>query len=331
MVKKILLWLLACLAIVFVAVWIWTGGLGRAWTTAKSFTNIVDFFFYNGTSTKASFALPWQPEFPQVPSTLQSGGNGNLTPEQELASLTEEYNNLNAQAAESKTFGDPSPFKGQAQIISDGTARENSPQAEYIVVAAGIGNTAPVDMAGWSLQSAYTGVRAFVPQSSSLFLMGTVNNLSPLQLAPGQSAIINSGVSPVGVSFRQNICTGYLGQLQPFSPSLANSCPSPASELPINAGNLQKYGETCFDFLQTLPTCAAPLSEFPSNISSNCRAFAANALSYNGCVARHQSARDFLGESWRVFLNSRVELWRNSHDIIRLLDAGGRTVDVLTY
>jgi hypothetical protein len=35
--------------------------------------------------------------------------------------------------------------------------------------------------------------------------------------------------------------------------------------------------------------------------------------------------------TWRLYLNAYGELWSNSHDVIRLLDAEGRTVDSLTY
>ncbi len=333
MIKKILWWILACLIIVFVIIWIWTGGLGRAWDTAKSFTNIVDFLFYKGDSTGVSLRLPWQPELPTgySPSQLGLPGDNSSKDQNEFAALSDEYDRLNSQVAESKTFGDPSPFKGQMYIIRDANAREDTPQAEYIEIATGVRNTAPVDMSGWSLQSAYTGVRAYIPQGAPQFLMGVINNIGPIQLSPGESAVINSGLSPVGVSFRENLCTGYLAQLQVFTPSLSSLCPSPRSELSMTPDNLRNYGESCFDFLQTLPACEAPLNNMPPNITPNCRAFASDVFSYNGCVTRNRAKKSFFGSSWRIYLASNTELWRNSHDIIRLLDAEGRTVDVVTY
>ena len=333
MIKKVLWSLLAFLIVVLVVAWIWTGGLGRVLAAAKSLTNIVDFIFYNGTSTRASLRLPWQPEFLTDDSFAQLARQayGPSTEQDELSSLTSEYEKLDSQITESKTFGDPSPLKGQVRIINEGDAKETSAPAEYIEIGAGVRNTAPIDINGWSLQSAYTGIRAYIPQGASPFVMGVVNNMNPIQLAPGQSAVVNSGVSPVGVSFRENACSGYLGQLQVFAPPLSNSCPSPASELPLTPDNLRTYGEACFDFLQTIPVCKAPLNNVPPNVSSNCRYLAADALSYNGCVAKNRSRASFAEDSWRIYLNSGTELWRNSHDIIRLLDADGRTVDVLTY
>ena len=186
-------------------------------------------------------------------------------------------------------------------------------------------------MDGWSLQSVYTGIRAYIPTAASSFMMGVVNDRDSIQLPPGASAIINSGMSPVGTSFRENICTGYLEQLQNFSPSLSNSCPTPASSLPLTPENLRIYGETCFDFLQTIPSCTSPLQNIPGNISSDCRSFALNTLSYNGCVLKNRFRPSFITGSWRIYLESDTELWRNTHDIIRLLDGEGRTVDVLTY
>ena len=334
MVKKILWAILASLIIIFIAVWIWSGGIGKARNQARAFTNLVDFIFYNGTSTGYAFRLPWQPEFPTGPDLLQTAPESGLPQaraEDKLSSLNQEYDMLNAQIADAKTFGSPSPLAGRVRIASEGNAREATAGTEYLEIAAGLQNTSPINLAGWSLQSAYTGMRAYIPATAPSFLMGAVNSVASIQLAPGQSAILNSGVSPVGVSFRENICSGYLGQMQLFTPMLPNDCPSPASILPMTPDNLKNYGQSCFDFIPSLAACEAPLGNFPANVSQNCRAFAQDNLSYNGCVLQNRYRPSFAREVWRVFLNGNRELWQNGHDIIRLLDGEGRTVDVLTY
>lgn len=238
---------------------------------------------------------------------------------------------MNAQIADAKTFGSPSPLAGLVRIISEGGAKEAAAGAEYVEIAAVSQNTSPVNLAGWSLQSAYTGMRAYIPPAAASFLMGAVNNVAPIQLSPGQSAVLNSGVSPVGVSFRENICSGYLGQFQSFTPSLPADCPSPASILPMTPDNLKNYGQACFDYIPSLAACEAPLNNFPAAVSQNCRAFAQDNLSYNGCVLQNRYRPSFAREIWRVFLNGKTGLWQDGHDIIRLLDSEGRTVDVLTY
>src|SRR3989344_2670359 len=80
-----------------------------------------------------------------------------------------------------------------------------------------------------------------------------------------------------------------------------------------------------------LPPCRAPISHFTSELSQPCRSFLANTLSYNGCIDTYRYRANFTENLWRVYLNSPRELWRNTHDVIRLLDAKGRTVDALAY
>ncbi len=258
-----------------------------------------------------------------------SGGKATQSPEEELSSLQNEYDVLNAQANEAKTFGTPSPYRGKVRI-SEGYGASGSDEGEYVGIAAGVNSTAPVDITGWSIQSALTGVRAFIPRGASLFLMGSVNPQADIHLNPGDEAVVSSISSPVGTSFRENICTGYLTQLQSFSPQLEGSCPSPAESFPETADNLRTYGEVCFDFVRSLPSCTYPLS-IPSNASPSCRTFLSDNLSYNGCVQNYQHKPGFARESWRIYLGAGGELWRNTHDIIRLLDTEGRTVDVFTY
>src|SRR6185295_18661707 len=107
---------------------------------------------------------------------------------------------------------------------------------------------------GWSLQSAVTGTRASLPQTGAeMFVAGSVNHGVPIYLDPGTSAFIVSGISPVGISLRENVCTGYLAQLQHFSPGLDTACPDPSDMLPMTADNLRIYGASCVDYVQSLP------------------------------------------------------------------------------
>ena len=192
-------------------------------------------------------------------------------------------------------------------------------------------NTSPTDITGWSLQSALSGVRAYVPRGAENFYMGVVNEQRNIQLNPGSSATVLSGYSPVGTSLRENLCSGYLNQLQTFVPRLEERCPASSEALPLSAENLQVYGDACVDFVKTVPYCSAPLQSFTPELSPSCRNFLANTLSYNGCVSMYRHRSSFAGDSWRIYLNASRELWRNSHDVIRLLDAEGKTVDAIAY
>ena len=160
--------------------------------------------------------------------------------------------------------------------------------------------------------------------------MGAVNVEDVIALVAGERAIVATGISPVGVSFRENSCTGYLDQFQGFSPAMSRNCPSPEDILPLTEENLRAYGEGCFDYIRELPACTTPLSP-PSYISGQCAAYLQNNLSYNGCMNMNRWRPSFAGDTWRIFLNARGELWGNSHDVIRLLDSEARTVDVISY
>lgn len=323
MVKKILWALLFSLIIIFLAVWIWSGGISKAKNQAGAFTNLIDFIFFHGTSTDATLRLPWQPEMPTGAGL--PGGNdagSNFLPAQD---------NSGPEGSDAKTFGSPSPYVGQVRIVSGGGVAGPTVSAEYLEISAVSANTAPINLKGWSVQSAYSGVRAYIPIAASPFLLGTVNSAGYIQLDPGQYAVLNSGFSPVGVSFRENICVGYLSQMQNFTPALSNTCPETASILPMTSDNLKAYGQACFDFLPSIPQCETPLNNIPPDVSPNCRAFAQDNLSYNGCVQRNRASSSFASNVWRIYLNASSKLWQQGHDIIRLLDSEGRTVDVMTY
>lgn len=331
MFAKILLIVGIFIAISLLLFWIISGGIGRAVNDARSATD-------SSTSTPFGFIrLPWQPDTssygPDVARLLGREGEtgyGVGGAGENLKSAEKEYETLEKDIEEAKNFGAPSPHRGKITIYQDGTLEEN-PSSEYLTLTASWGNTETVDMSGWSLQSALSGVRAFIPRGAPTFILGAVNTQTGIQLSPGASVVISSGYSPVGTSFQENICTGFLNQIQTFAPRLSERCPQSSEAIPLTAENLNAYGEACIDFARSFPACVAPLNDFPANTSPSCRNYLANTLSYNGCVNMYRYRSNFVEGSWRVYLSSSRELWRNTHDVIRLLDAEGRTVDAVTY
>ncbi|MDO8521863.1 MAG: hypothetical protein Q7S08_01080 [bacterium] len=329
--KTLLLWILGLFIISLIVYWAWSGGYSKMMSSFRSISNP----FSSGSgndSANSFFRLPWQPTLGAIPTEPPNPVNPETSNLQnEYVAFEGQYEQMSAQETNAKVFGDPSPEKGRVRITEAYGTTESDASKEYVVLTASTGNTAPIELTGWSLQSAYTGVRAYIPLSASAFLMGVINDQENVFLNAGASAIVISGSSPVATSFRENICSGYLGQLQRFFPPLSNSCPPASVALPFTPDNLKVYGDTCFNFLQNIPACTAPLQNIPSSINPNCRAFAANVLSYNGCVATYRYRPTFNFDSWRLYLGSNAELWSNTHDIIRLLDGEGRTVDVFTY
>src|SRR3989344_4165181 len=331
MIVRILIGFALVTVIILFLVWLATGGIQEVAATARGISNPFRFIFGEGLS---AFRLPWQPDNLVRGPIVNADGESaeeeeKRSPEEELSDAQKEYDAIIQDLSEAQTFGEPSPHRGKV-MIAQGTATERSPTAEYLELEAVWDNTSPVNVTGWSFQSALTGVRAHIPRGAHPFALGTVNTQSDIYLDPGSTAVVSTASSPVGTSFRENACTGYLAGLQTFTPPLERSCHASSDALPFTAENLKTYGENCYDFVQTLPSCTFPAST-PSDISPACRIFLANNLSYNGCVQNHRHENGFARDSWRIYLNAGGELWRNSHDIIRLLDAEGKTVDVVSY
>jgi len=328
MIKRVLIAVLVFFIIGLIIFWLLSGGLAASARTARTLINPIDLIFGTGTSTGMSLRLPWQPttipQGPDISGSAQAVGHSNTPVNEQVSDQSP-----NPSPSDARLLGFNSPYKGEI-TITDNTATESDPNLEYIQIAASESNTQPIAITDWSLQSAVSGMRIHIPQAAPLFTLGIINSVQPIYLAPGNSAIITTSASPVGTSLRENICSGYLNELQTFTPELSSTCPAPTEALPQTAENLRTYGSACFDYLNTLPTCHFPTA-LPSDLSSPCRQFLTNTMSYNGCVNTYHNRPDFTQTTWRIYLAMRAELWDNTHDVVRLLDDQGRVVDVLTY
>jgi hypothetical protein len=174
-----------------------------------------------------------------------------------------------------------------------------------------------------------SGVRVMLPYATPLYRHSAANTAYPVVLESGATAVVTTGFSPAGVSFRENRCMGYLSSMS-FSPRIERSCPSPAESIALTDQNLQRYGGECIDYVRTLPQCTTP-STIPHSLSAACRIYVANTFSYNGCVDAYKNQSGFEEGTWRLFIGSAGEIWRNEHDAIRLLDERGLTVDAIIY
>ncbi|MBV9159456.1 MAG: hypothetical protein JO019_02565 [Candidatus Kaiserbacteria bacterium] len=335
MIKTILTWVaIAMIAALLILLLINGGGFRAIRNTAHSIPTLRDFLT---SSSTVGFVLPWQDEvFQNIGIDVDTGTDtasqdvlssetGYQAPSQNLQNTQ----SISAPQSDTLSYGNPSPYAGQVSI-SAANALESDPSREYVVISASPANANFVDVSGWSLQSMSSGVRVYLPLAAAPYVLGVVNRVSEAAIFPGGTATVLSGVSPVGVSFRETLCTGYLNQNQNFSPALVNACPAGSRILPATQENVARYGMDCINYVATLPQCDFP-GIVPQNLSTSCRAFLLSALSYNGCVNMYQSAPDFSLNSWRLYEGFTHELWSNDHDTIRLLDRDGRVVDVFNY
>jgi len=207
-------------------------------------------------------------------------------------------------------------------------AQITSPSREYTRIILPADAKKSEVLSGLSLKSGALGISVIIPDATTIPLQGVVYRTEPVKLNPGDRAIISTGRSPLGTSFEVNLCSGYLNQFQEYVPDLRRDCPTPIDELKL-AG---PYNESmCRDFVDSIPRCTTSRTAPPSTLSSSCRAFVIEKLTYNSCVTRHKNDTDFLTGEWRLFLGRTEELWKNKQEIIRLMNTKGETLDAITY
>ena len=228
------------------------------------------------------------------------------------------------------SFGETSPYHGIVSMnhyVSG--AGSSNPGDEYISISVSQNAGVPVDLTGWTLESAASGNAAVIPEGTQVPTSGVINAVQDIVLTPGEQAIAISGQSPIGASFEENKCIGYFSGFQNFSPPLPQNCPAPSDEL---AAQYPDYirDAVCIDYVDTLSRCRVALSP-PVGTSGTCQTFLAHYLNYNGCVTAHQHDADFNGDTWRIYLGMTTPLWRTKDDVIKLLDISGKTVDAFSY
>jgi len=228
-------------------------------------------------------------------------------------------------------FGTPSPYRGLVSLnhyVSNPGASD--PKNEYLEISISSRSTVPVNLSEWTLASDASGRSIHIPKGTEVPTSGVVNAAQNIVLSPGDRAIVSSGQSPIGASFRENKCIGYFSTFQTFSPSLPQNCPRPSDELASFYGSGYLSDASCIDYVNKLSRCQVTLTP-PVNASGACQRFIVKYLNYNGCVDAHKNDADFKGTTWRIYLGRTTSLWRTNHEIVKLLDINGKTVDAFSY
>ncbi len=215
--------------------------------------------------------------------------------------------------------------KYRTTVKATGSAiKEVSPAKEYIDITNK--SDSLLDITGWQIVSE-NGVSAKIGRGVQLFVSGEVRGLSNIVLRSGETAHIISGQSPVGVSFKQNICSGYLSQFQKFVPPFSQSCPRV-----INTENLSRYkpDPVCINFIENLPSCTTitSINQIPRGSDQSCGQLIEERLTYNGCVEDNRNNNNFYKPYFMVYLGSNKELWENG-ETLRILDREGKTVTTI--
>ena len=237
-----------------------------------------------------------------------------------------------------KSFLDQSEEAKQIHVTSllakkvsfDGIAgaKSSDPNKEYIRLLSSEHAKGSINVSGLLLGGNAFDSAAIIPKAVNFPLLGVTPAKTDVLLPPGGRALVTTGRSPVGMSIRVNMCSGYLDQFQDYTPGLEKNCPSAIDELKASG----PYNDSaCRDLAEKIPRCRIYQGSLPKNISRACVDFLAEKLNYNSCAIRHEKDKDFYKDEWRIFLDRESELWRNKDEIIRLIDAKQNTIDAVTY
>lgn len=253
------------------------------------------------------------------------------------------------------------PNSSQARNISLGTGNASysyQPYEEYITIDNR--GRESVDITGWQLRNGkdkraydiggslkyFPADTAFIGQAATFVSSSGLNKFQNVVLKESETAIITTG--SVGsqvpykiVSFKENICSGFLEDLPEytFTPPLERNCPRPADEPGVNALDTE-----CRKFIERMASCRTP--EFNTRdregeicyncvdgrlLSSSCVAFIKNHFNYGSCIANHANNLNFSGRTWRIFLGRGWEMWAEDYETIMLFDQLERLVDERSY
>lgn len=321
---------LAIFLFIFVA-WVATGGPNKPISFAGPFITPVS--TYNDQQEAYGDGNFWDGAVRDADSWFWHPGKSSSTggdTQQGLWDAQDDLNSLQKDLQQSRLFGTPSVYQNKV-TLSAGTAAlsQTDEDSEYVTIALSGSARESVTISGWKIVSTRTRSSATIPNGTVLLKSGSLNNTGPITLEPGDRAYVVTGRSPAGISFKENICIGYLEDRQDYTPRLTTSCPAPLSDFDRFYDGAARDYQECRDSVRALPRCETPSSS--NGVSSTCYQFMRKYLTYNGCVMYHANDRNFWGSTWRVYLGKSDDLWPLRNDTLKLLDANGYTVDIYSY
>lgn len=255
----------------------------------------------------------------------------NREVEERLARTYRELDDLEEDMRTLTIWGERSIYEDQVSLRR-GNVRTEEVDREYLIIEASRRNERAIDITNWRVESYVTDRARWIEPGVRTYRRGRVNTGGPIWLEPGERAYIISGESPIGISFHENRCTGYLREHQDFYPPLSRSCPRIMDELE-EYGRIPLDDDSCYEFVERVGRCEIPNGNVveDADLSRACELFLIDELSYNECVDRYRYTPFFDEGEWYIYLKRDKDLWREEREIIRLLDRRRKTVDVIEY
>ena len=192
MIRSILWWMFLGTILLFIFVWVLSGGPRQVWTKA---TEIAEFYMHTKESLPDAssgagvlgiliqpqsapwFKLPWQPQLPQGT----------------IPTMADEYA---VQTNTTIVSRDELPLNPEVRIKYVSPA--DTTEGEYVELQA----EKQISLDKWTLRSS-TGIVLPIPYAVENYTPDALNVQRPVTLTPGENVIIASGNSPVGTSFKE--------------------------------------------------------------------------------------------------------------------------------
>ncbi len=227
-----------------------------------------------------------------------------------------------------------SPYYNKVRMSRISNLNNKNPNKEYITLRVYAKDDEKINITGWYLKSEKTGYYAIIGRASLLPFPFTRTE-SDIILEDKDKVVLTKGFSPIGISFKLNICTGYFEENRTFYPSLPRQCPKASDEnLPIFSNDLDR-DEECVDLISKIGRCTTKGNEYlrdlPDTITQFCKDYIKNQINYNSCVANNLGDKNFAVNEYRVFLNRFGPLWRSKNEKVNLYDRNGLIVDSISW
>ena len=182
---------------------------------------------------------------------------------------------------------------------------------------------------GWKLKGKGGFDVAINGGTSFVYAEVNIQPQEDVYLKPGEKAVIITGTSPLGISFKLNKCAGYFEQFHEFAPKINTECPLLKNEnLPSG------LNDACLDYIDRVFSCQTIVSipyTFSFKLSSSCQDYLLQNANYKSCAEKHKGDADFYVPEWRIYLGRNEELWKKSREIITLYDDKNNIVDSVSY
>lgn len=316
--------------------------VGLAWEPIKQGA-LLDKQANQGTSTQqtSSYSNNNQNYYPDSQTNYQNTpSQPEPKSEREISSDIERakqnVKELERKLAEEEAKKKRSPYYGKVSFSYVANLNSSDPSSEYISLYLNLTDKEKINITGWKFVSEKSGNYVTIGKASVLPYPSSYKNYGDVIVHQGDTVHIIKGFSPIGISFRDNKCTGYLAKQRSFYPYLSQSCPAAQSEdLPKFSDNLDREDE-CVDLIKQVPACTDPstyinFARLPDTVTESCKTYLREKLNYNTCVDTHFGDTDFPGHTWYVYLNIFGPLWRSRNEKIILYDNAGLIVSSIEY